>query len=83
MRLHAVNLRGVENEWKRTERTIVPWDFTRRTTPFIRDATDATDVTFVVVVGVFLLRGADVPPPLCDGVPMLDYHFHVVGVGWA
>lgn len=59
------------------ERTIVPWDFTRRTAPFIRDPTDTTDVAFVVVVGVFLLRGADVPPPLRDGVPVLDYYFHV------
>jgi hypothetical protein len=81
--IYSVEGGGGQNEWKRTEGAIVPWDFTRWTAPFIRDATDATDVAFVVGVGVFLLRGADVPPPLCDGVPVLDYYFHGVGVGCA
>jgi hypothetical protein len=61
---------------KLTQRTVVPGHLTRWTTPLVWDATDPTDVAFVVLVvsGV-----ACVPAPLGDGAPMFDVHFHRVG----
>jgi hypothetical protein len=60
-------------ERKLTQRTIIPRHLTRRTTPLKWDATDPTDVAFVVLV---VIAVACVPAPLGNGAPVFDVDFH-------
>ena len=61
-----------------TQRTIVSWHLAGGTASFKRNAANATHVTlFLVFVASGFSIFADVPSPLCDGVPMFDGDFHV------
>lgn len=68
-----------ETKKKLTQRTVIPGHLARWTTPLVWDATDPTDVAFVVLV---MSGVACVPAPLGDGAPMFDVHFHRALMVW-
>jgi len=56
---------------KRTKWTVIAWHFARRTTPFIRYATDTTNIFLVVLFHI-----PRIPTPLGHCMPLFDGDFH-------
>jgi len=58
------------------ERTVIPRHLTRRATALIRHSAYPADVALAVLLG---LRGAGVPAPVRDGVPVFNVDLHQIG----
>jgi len=56
--------------------TIVTGHLARRTATFEGDTTNTADIPFAVGVVRVCFARAEVPAPVCNGVPVLDGYFH-------
>src|ERR1700744_1215640 len=65
----------VAEEIALTQWAIVSWHFARRTAAIIRDSTNTTKVFAILCVRITTFL-ANIPIPLGNGMPMLDYHLH-------